>query len=123
MQRKIDKQCRAAFSAQHFVETNDSTLARNQVVSRLLAEFLENRIQKRVFEFLRDDRALQIEKTTGQAEPLEITVVIAGNHDAALRSVASRLLKILQLDVVAKIFQGQARAPQEIEHRSGKMLK
>ena len=67
MQRKVDKQCGAPFSAQYFIKTNDSALPRNQFVARLLPQFFENRIEQCVFELLRNDRAFQVEKTAGQA--------------------------------------------------------
>src|SRR5262249_20626024 len=111
MQGKIDQQRRPTFPPQNSVKLNDPTLPRNQLMARLLAQIFENRIEQRVFEFLRDDCALQIEKTAGQAKPFEIAVAKTGDHDAALRTVTLRLFEALQLDVLRKIFRRQARAP------------
>jgi len=57
MQRKIDKQRGPPFASESFVKLNDPALPRNQFVSGLLAQFFEDRIEQRVFEFLRNDRA------------------------------------------------------------------
>ncbi len=54
-------------------------------MSGLLAQFFENWIEQRILEFLRDNCAFQIEKTTGQTEPFKVAVVIARDDYAALR--------------------------------------
>ena len=90
----------------------------------LFTELFENWIEQRVFEWLHDDRPRQPEMTAGEAEPLEVAVVITGDQDAALRPAGVQcLFKIFQLDVARKIFAGQARAPQEVKHRAREMLK
>ena len=93
-------------------------------MTRLLAQLFENRIEQRVFEFLRDDRAFQIQETTGETKPFKVAVVIAGDDHTALWSGAARsFLKILPLDVPREIFPCQARAPQQIDHSPREMLK
>src|ERR1043166_3684316 len=65
--RQIDQQRRASFAAQYFVETNDRSLARDQLVAGLFTELFEYRIEQRVLEWLHDDRARQPEMTAGEA--------------------------------------------------------
>src|SRR4029077_9933024 len=92
-------------------------------MTRLLAQMFENRIQQRVFELLRNDRALKIQITAGLTEPLKIAVMIAGDEDAALRAITLRFFKIFQLDIFGEILGREARAPQKIEHCAREMLK
>src|SRR5439155_5454306 len=99
----IDQQRRPSLSPQYFVKTNDATLARNQFVPRLLAQFFENWIEQRVFEFLRDDRPAQSRVPTGQTEPFEIAIVITSRDEVALAHVID-LFQVFKLDVIAEIF-------------------
>src|SRR5436853_3041443 len=46
MQRQIDQQRGPSFSAQYFIKTNDPALSRDQLVTRLFAQSLENRIEQ-----------------------------------------------------------------------------
>src|SRR6516225_1170114 len=103
MQSKIHQQRCPSLSPQNSVKLHDPALPRNQFVARLLAQIFENRIEQRVFEFLRNDCAAEIEKTARQTQPLEIAVMKTSDHDAPLRPVTLRLFEILQFDVVAKI--------------------
>src|SRR5690348_16179644 len=77
---QIDQQRRAALSPKNFVKPHDPTIAWDEFVTGLFPQFYENRIERRILKFLRDDRAFQIEKTTGETEPFEVAVVVTGDH-------------------------------------------
>src|SRR2546423_10518913 len=111
MQCEIDKQRGPAFAPHNLLEAHDPALSRNEFVTGLLAQLFKNRIEERILELLRNDCAAQIEKTAGQTQPFEITVVVARNDDAALGAVSLRLVEIFKLDVFRKICRGQARTP------------
>src|SRR4029077_4731021 len=109
---EIDQKCGSPFSPQDFIESNNPALTWNQFVTGLLTQFFENWIERRILKLLRDDCALQIEKTTGLSEPFEIAVVIAGDHYTAFPPGVSRgFLQILPLDVAREILRRQTWAP------------
>src|SRR5205809_316878 len=89
-------------------------------MARLLAQFFEDWRQQRVFEVLGNDRAVKTEKTAAETQPLKIAVVITGDDERALATL--HLLEIFDFNIIAKIFGGQPRAPQQVEHRARKML-
>ena len=63
---------------------------------RLFTQRFENRIEQRVLERLHDDGAGEPEISVGETEPLEIAVVITGDHDASLGSAGShRFIEVL----------------------------
>src|SRR5438270_751498 len=98
-------------------------IAWDEFVTGLFPQFFENRIERRILKFLRDDCAFQIEKTTGETEPFEVAVVVTGDHQTTLRACVTRgLAEILQLNELGKVFLCQARAPEQINHGSRKML-
>src|SRR5262245_15297209 len=93
--REINQHRRATFSTKYLVKPSDAALAGNELVTGLLPQSFENRIQGRILKFLRDNCSFQIQKTAGQAEPFKIAVVITGNHQAVLRPrVTRRFLEI-----------------------------
>ena len=94
--RQINQQGRAPFSPQHFVEAHDPALTRNQLMPGLFTQRFENRIEQRVLERLHDDGAGEPEISAGETEPLEIAVVITGDHDASFRPAGShRFIEVL----------------------------
>src|SRR5262249_43952113 len=86
----------ATLSTKDLVKPGDPALTWDKLVTGLLPQPFEDWIQRQILEFLRDNCAFQIEKTTSQTKPFKIAVMITGNHQAALRSCVARcFLKIL----------------------------
>jgi hypothetical protein len=88
-----------------------------------LAQAHKNGVEPRVLELLGDQRALHTEKIRGHRDPFEVTVVAAGKDDSV--SAFHRLVnhaEIFHVDVTRIIFLSQARAPEKVDHRAGKVL-
>src|SRR5437764_13483789 len=85
----------------------------------LFAPAAENRIEQRIFEFLRHNRSSASKKSAAQTEPFEIAVVITDNNPALIRGECGIFL---QVDVAGEIFPSESRAPHQIEHGLGEML-
>src|SRR6476620_9624240 len=88
-------------------------------MARLFAPVAKNRIEQRIFEFLRHNRSGAPRKSAGQTEPFEIAVVITDNDPALIRR---KLWKFPQVDVTGEIFPSESRAPHQIEHGLSEML-
>ena len=120
---KIDQQSRASFSAERFVKADDAAFTRDRHVSGLFPDLLKNCVQRRVLEFLRNDGGEKSQEAADQTEPLEIAVVVTRDYHVSFRAARPLgLVKVLHLDVAGKVFRGEPRTPQKVEHRSREML-
>ena len=123
MNREIDQNgCRAA-APQGFVELNDRAFASDEVMARLLAQSLKDRLELRVHEFPRDDGRDKPRITGRETEPFEIAVM-AGGDDAWPRRPdgTGEFIPTFKLNQPAIILPVDARVPKEIDHRAGKLL-
>ena len=87
------------------------------------AQAHKNRIEQRVLEFLRDDRAQDSRKSHRLTHPFEVAVMIATkNYRMARLQLFPPQFHVFQLHVPRDILTREARAPIKIEHCPGEML-
>src|SRR5438128_854733 len=84
-----------------------------------LAPAAKNWIKQGILEFLRQDCAGAPKKSTTEAEPFKIAVVITGDDQALIRF---QLGKARDFNIAMKVFWSEPRTPHQVEHGSGEML-
>src|SRR5438477_2231730 len=121
---QIAEQGEAFAAAQGPVQMHDGAFARRHAMAASLPQLREDRIEQRILELLRDDDTFETGEGRDNAEPFEVAVMIATDHDRLARARVFLIpsLAILKLNVTREIFTRQARAPKKIEHGAGKML-
>ena len=123
VQGEIDENRRGAVAPERLVEPDDRPFALDKVMPRLFAQPVEDRVEERIPELLRNDRCDQTFVGRGQAEPLEVAVVAGGDNAGTGRANrAGKLSPAGELDEVRPIVSIDSRVPKKIDHRAGKLL-
>ncbi len=121
---QIDQEGETLSAPQSPVQMHDCAFARRNAMAASLAQLHEDRLEQWIFELLRDDDTFETGEGRDNAEPFEVAVMIATDHDRLARARVFLIpgRAILELNVTREILTRQARAPKEIERGAGKML-
>ena len=107
MQGEINQDRSRPPAAQSSVKPHDRAFALHKLVARLFPQPIEDRVEKRILEFLRNNRRHQAGVGGGKAEPLEVPVMAGRDNARSGRSDGARkLIPALEFDQLAVIIFG-----------------